>query len=79
MAKNKVGAGGRDELVRRLRADKRLIGRGRDCAPDPAAGGGSASRAFSGLAKKRRNERREVCRLCRLQIAGRPTAGLGDE
>ena len=61
MAKNQVGAGGRDELVRRLRADKRLIGRGRDCAPDPAAGGGSASRAFSGLAKKRRNERLEVC------------------
>ena len=65
-----------DELVSRSRADKRLIGGGRDCTRDPAAGGGSASRAFSGLAKKRRNERLEVCRL---QIAGRLAAGLWDE
>ena len=67
---NEVGPGGWDELVesrqQALLAEAAAVA---SCS----RGEGSASRAFSGLAKKRRNERLEVCRL---QIAGRLAAGL---
>ena len=52
MVENEVGAGGWDELARRLRADKSLIGGGRDCTPDPAAGGRECQQGFLGSRQK---------------------------
>ena len=65
---NEVGPGGWDELVESSR--QALLAEA--AAVASCTGEGSASRAFSGLAKKRRNERLDVQAADSRQARSRP-------